>query len=103
MDMLTNYKYTIDYTNDADGAAETWGVEGGHGIISASQMLAWVEANCSESCPGEPAVVGCFIDDQGQLLNGLDAIDGRVGFIRAICIRRRHRTTLPYLTEQCVC
>ncbi len=55
MEMLTNYEYTIDYTNDAGGAPETWGTEAGHGIISASQMLAWVEANCNESCPGEPA------------------------------------------------
>ncbi len=54
MEMLTNYEYTIDYTNDADGAPETWGVEAGHGIISAGKMLAWVEANCYESCPGEP-------------------------------------------------
>eukprot|EP00752_Nemacystus_decipiens_P009696 g8660.t1 len=52
MEMLTNYDYTIDYTSDADGAAETWGVEAGHGIISASQMLAWVEANCGDACPG---------------------------------------------------
>ncbi|CAM9901846.1 unnamed protein product, partial [Ectocarpus sp. 12 AP-2014] len=35
MEMLTNYEFTIDYTNDADGAAETWGNEAGHGIISA--------------------------------------------------------------------
>ncbi len=53
MDMLTNYDYTIDYTNDADGAAETWGIEAGYGIISATQMLAWVEANCGAACPGE--------------------------------------------------
>eukprot|EP00752_Nemacystus_decipiens_P009695 g8659.t1 len=52
MEMLTNYDYTIDYTSDADGAAETWGVEAGHGIISASQMLAWVKANCGDACPG---------------------------------------------------
>ena len=53
MEMLTNYEYTLDYTNDADGAAETWGVEGGHGIISAGQMLEWVKKNCGEACPGE--------------------------------------------------
>eukprot|EP00903_Cladosiphon_okamuranus_P010302 g9750.t1 len=52
MDMLTNYDYTIDLTSDAGGAAETWGRDGGHGIISASQMLAWVAANCVEACPG---------------------------------------------------
>ncbi|CAM9640288.1 unnamed protein product [Scytosiphon promiscuus] len=52
MDMLTNYDYTIDYTNDADGAVETWGNEAGHGIISAAQMLAWVEANCAAACTG---------------------------------------------------
>lgn len=53
MEMLTNYDYTIDLTSDAGGDAETWGAEGGYGIISASQMLAWVAANCGESCPGE--------------------------------------------------
>ena len=53
MEMLTNYDYTIDYTNDADGAAETWGTEGGHGIISARKMLEWVKANCQEACPSE--------------------------------------------------
>ncbi|CAN0342431.1 unnamed protein product, partial [Ectocarpus sp. 4 AP-2014] len=52
MEMLTNYDYTIDYTSDAGGAAETWGTEAGHGIISAAQMLAWVEENCGEACPG---------------------------------------------------
>lgn len=52
--MLTNYDYTIDYTSDAGGAAETWGTEAGHGIISAAQMLAWVEENCGEACPGDP-------------------------------------------------
>lgn len=51
--MLSNYDYTIDLTSDADGAAETWGAEGGFGIISAGQMLAWVAANCGEACPGE--------------------------------------------------
>lgn len=55
MEMLTNYEYTIDATHDGGGAAETWGTEAGHGIISARQMLAWVEANCYESCPGEQA------------------------------------------------
>lgn len=53
--MLTNYDYAIDYTSDADGAAETWGTEAGHGIISAAQMLSWVEANCGEACPGDPS------------------------------------------------
>ena len=53
MEMLSNYDYTIDLTSDADGAAETWGPDGGYGIISASQMLAWVAANCGEACPGE--------------------------------------------------
>lgn len=52
MDMLTNYDYTFDYTSDGDGAAETWGAEAGYGIISASKMLAWVEANC-DACSGE--------------------------------------------------
>jgi len=56
MGMLTNYEYTIDATNDDGGAIETWGAEAGHGIISASKMLGWVEANCYESCPGKPAV-----------------------------------------------
>lgn len=51
--MLSNYDYTLDLTSDADGAAETWGADGGYGIISASQMLAWVAANCGEACPGE--------------------------------------------------
>lgn len=50
MEMLTNYDYTIDYTSDSGGAAETWGPEAGYGIISASQMLRWVEANCREAC-----------------------------------------------------
>lgn len=53
MEMLTSYDYTIDLTSDADGAPETWGPEGGYGIISARKMLAWVEANCGEACPGE--------------------------------------------------
>lgn len=53
LEMLTDYDYTIDYTSDGD--PETWGVEAGHGIISARQMLAWVEANCAESCPGDTA------------------------------------------------
>lgn len=52
MEMLTDYDYTIDYTNDAGGRRETWGNEAGHGIVSARQMLAWVKANCYESCPG---------------------------------------------------
>ncbi|CAN0417481.1 unnamed protein product [Pylaiella littoralis] len=55
MEMLTNYDYTVDVTSDADGAAETWGPEAGYGIISASKMLAWVEANCSEACAAAPA------------------------------------------------
>ena len=59
MEMLTNYDYTIDYTNDADGDLETWGTEAGHGIISASQMLQWVESNCSQSCSGEAAAACC--------------------------------------------
>lgn len=53
MEMLTNYDYTIDYINDAGGAAETWGTEAGHGIMSARKMLGWVKANCQEACPGE--------------------------------------------------
>ena len=57
MEMLTNYDYTIDYTSDAGGLPESWGAEAGHGIISASQMLRWVELNCSESCPGEAAAM----------------------------------------------
>lgn len=59
MEMLTDYKYTIDYTNDAGGASETWGTEAGHGIISASQMLRWVESNCPESCSGEATATCC--------------------------------------------
>ena len=59
MEMLTNYEYTIDYILDAGGAAETWGAEAGYGIISASQMLRWVELNCSESCSGEAAAACC--------------------------------------------
>lgn len=57
MEMLTNYDYTLDYTNDAGGAAETWGAEAGHGIISAAKMLSWVEANCGEACPGKESQV----------------------------------------------
>lgn len=53
LEMLSNYDYTIDYTSDADGAAETFGGEAGYGIISASKMLAWVEENCAAACPGE--------------------------------------------------
>ncbi|CAN0148641.1 unnamed protein product, partial [Scytosiphon promiscuus] len=56
MEMLTDYEYTIDYTND--GAAEAWGPEAGHGIISAAQMLAWVKANCAASCPGAEVTCG---------------------------------------------
>ncbi|CAM9830833.1 unnamed protein product, partial [Pylaiella littoralis] len=56
MDMLTNYDYTFDYTSDGDGAAETWGAEAGYGIISASKMLAWVEANC-DACSATPTTV----------------------------------------------
>ncbi|CAM9249348.1 unnamed protein product [Ectocarpus sp. 13 AM-2016] len=82
MEMLTNYEYTIDYTNDADGAAETWGNEAGHGIISAAQMLAWVEENCSEACSDtaghapaptpapttltQPGSLGCYKDDRSD-------------------------------------
>ncbi len=54
--MLTDYDYTNDYTNDAGGAPETWGSEAGHGVLSGRQMLAWVEANCHESCPGAASV-----------------------------------------------
>lgn len=57
MEMLTNYDYTTDYTNDAGGAAETWGTEAGHGVISAGQMLAWVEANCGAACSGKTQTV----------------------------------------------
>lgn len=64
--MLTNYDYTIDYTNDADGAAETWGTEAGYGIISASQMLAWVEANCGVACPGETGETGALRHGVGR-------------------------------------
>ena len=53
MEILTNYDYILDYTSDADNAAETWGIEAGYGIISAGKVLAWVEANCGEACPGE--------------------------------------------------
>lgn len=56
MEMLTDYDYTIDYTNDAGGAPKTWGGEAGHGVVSARQMLAWVKANCYESCPGAESV-----------------------------------------------
>lgn len=55
--MLSNYDYAIDYTSDADGAAETFGGEAGYGIISASKMLAWVEENCATACPGELLVL----------------------------------------------
>eukprot|EP00903_Cladosiphon_okamuranus_P022369 g20573.t1 len=57
LEMLTDYEYTIDYTSD--GETETWGPEAGHGIISAAQMLEWVEANCADSCPG---AAGCASD-----------------------------------------
>lgn len=62
IEMLTDYDYTIDYTNDAGGDPETWGQEAGYGIISAGQMLAWVEANCADSCPGE----GTFLAVSGS-------------------------------------
>lgn len=65
MEMLTNYDYTIDYTSDAGGAAETWGTEAGHGIISASQMLIWVEKNCKEAC-GEITLYGRNISKTRQ-------------------------------------
>ena len=52
MEILTNYDYIMDVTSDAGGAPETFGVEAGFGVISADQMLAWVAANCQESCPG---------------------------------------------------
>ena len=73
MDMLTNYDYTIDYTNDADGTAETWGIEAGYGIISASQMLAWVETNCGAACPGETG--RCTVLPMGR---GFAGVRGRV-------------------------
>lgn len=57
MDMLTDHEYSIDYTGDADGAAETFGQEAGHGIISASKMLAWVARNCAVACPGKSAMI----------------------------------------------
>lgn len=53
MEMLTNYDFAIDVISDADGAVETFGIEAGFGIISAEQMLSWVEANCPVSCSGE--------------------------------------------------
>ena len=52
MEILTDYDYTIDVTSDAGGAPETFGEDAGFGIISADQMLAWVAANCQESCAG---------------------------------------------------
>lgn len=60
MEMLTNYDYTIDYTSDAGGAPETWGIEAGHGVVSASQMLGWVQDNCREAC-GEIRMYGRII------------------------------------------
>lgn len=48
--MLRNYEYTIDATSDAGGHPETFGYEAGNGIISAKKMLAWVAANCHETC-----------------------------------------------------
>lgn len=51
--MLTDYDFTIDYTSDAGGAAMTYGIEAGFGIVSARKMLDWVEAYCPMSCPGE--------------------------------------------------
>lgn len=53
MEMLTSYSYTIDYTGDAGGAAETFGGEAGYGIISGAKLLSWVQANCPSSCSGE--------------------------------------------------
>lgn len=53
MEILTDYNHIIDYTSDADGALETFGAEAGYGIISAYQMLSWVEQNCASACPGE--------------------------------------------------
>lgn len=55
MGILTDYDYIIDYTSDAGGAPEAFGGEAGYGIISAKKMLAWVEANCVEACPGSTA------------------------------------------------
>ena len=53
IEMLTDYRYTIDATSDAGGESETWGAEAGYGIISANQMLDWIATNCQESCSGE--------------------------------------------------
>eukprot|EP00904_Undaria_pinnatifida_P008988 jgi/Undpi1/5219/HiC_scaffold_2.g00501.m1 len=64
MEMLTDYDYTIDVTSDAAGAADTYGVEAGYGIISAQQMCLWVAQNCPQACPntigahGDPHLVG---------------------------------------------
>lgn len=56
LEILTDYDFTVDYTADAGGAEETFGIEGGFGIISASKALSWVEQNCALACPGEPTV-----------------------------------------------
>eukprot|EP00904_Undaria_pinnatifida_P008994 jgi/Undpi1/5224/HiC_scaffold_2.g00506.m1 len=64
IEMLTDYDYTIDVTSDAAGAAETYGVEAGYGIISAQKMCLWVAQNCPQACPntvgahGDPHLVG---------------------------------------------
>lgn len=50
MEMLMNYDYIIDCTSVAGGTAETWGMEAGHGVVSASQMLGWVQDSCREAC-----------------------------------------------------
>lgn len=57
MEMLTDYDYTIDVTSDAAGAAETYGVEAGYGIISAQKMCLWVAQNCPQACPSEYATL----------------------------------------------
>ncbi|CAN0154082.1 unnamed protein product, partial [Ectocarpus sp. 6 AP-2014] len=107
MEMLTNYEYTVDYTNDADGAAETWGNEAGHGIISAAQMLAWVEENCSEACSGasgstpaptpttaQPGSLGCYKDDPSDRV--LTAMWSSPVMTPSVCAAYCHRESASY-------
>ncbi|CAM9139401.1 unnamed protein product [Discosporangium mesarthrocarpum] len=50
MEMLADYQYMIDYTSDSNSAEEQFGVEAGHGIISALQMTKWIRKHCPKSC-----------------------------------------------------
>lgn len=70
MEMLTDDAYAIDYTADEVTPGDMWGVEGGYGIISATQMLDWVKVNCAQACPGKfferPCVLGrqCILHEK---------------------------------------